>query len=74
MSPSFWQLLIVFAIVILIFGTKRLGSIGSDLGNAIKGFKKGIKDDEKAGVEDKTSDANQEKVIEGEAEKVQQDK
>jgi len=74
MSPSFWQLLIVFAIVILIFGTKRLGSIGSDLGNAIKGFKKGIKDDEKASVEDKTSDASQEKVIEGEAEKVQQDK
>lgn len=74
MSPSFWQLLIVFAIVILIFGTKRLGNIGSDLGNAIKGFKKGIKDDDKASVEDKTTDASQEKVIDGEAEKVQQDK
>ncbi|GAB1265787.1 Sec-independent protein translocase subunit TatA [Aurantivibrio infirmus] len=74
MSPSFWQLLIVFAIVILIFGTKRLGNIGSDLGNAIKGFKKGIKDDEKPSVEDNSSEANQEKVIEGEAEKVQQDK
>jgi sec-independent protein translocase protein TatA len=32
------------AIVVLLFGTKRLGSIGSDLGSAIKGFKKSVKD------------------------------
>ncbi|MFT4997814.1 MAG: sec-independent protein translocase protein TatA [Chitinophagales bacterium] len=41
---SIWQLLIVLAIVVLLFGTKRLGSIGSDLGSAIKGFKKSVKD------------------------------
>ncbi|RUO76776.1 twin-arginine translocase TatA/TatE family subunit [Pseudidiomarina taiwanensis] len=40
MAPSFWQLLIVLVIVILIFGTKRLRNIGSDLGSAVKGFKK----------------------------------
>ena len=38
--------LIVLLIVVLIFGTKRLKSIGSDLGSAIKGFKKGMNDDE----------------------------
>ena len=41
---SLWQLLIVLLIVILIFGTKRLGSIGSDLGGAVKGFKKAMND------------------------------
>lgn len=43
---SVWQLAIVLAIVIMIFGTKRLRNIGGDLGGAIKGFKKSIKDDE----------------------------
>ncbi len=36
---SIWQLLIVLLIVILIFGTKRLGNIGKDLGGAVKGFR-----------------------------------
>ena len=44
---SIWQLLIVLAIVILIFGTKRFKNIGSDLGNALKGFKKAMSDDDK---------------------------
>jgi sec-independent protein translocase protein TatA len=43
---SIWQLAIVLVIVVLIFGTKRLKSIGSDLGGAIKGFKKSMDDDE----------------------------
>lgn len=42
-----WQLLIILAIVVLLFGTKRLSSIGTDLGKAIKGFKNSVKDDEK---------------------------
>lgn len=42
---SIWELLIVLAIVLLVFGPKRLGTIGSDLGNAIKGFRTAIKDD-----------------------------
>lgn len=40
------ELIIVLVIVLLVFGTKKLGSLGADLGNAIKGFKKGMKDDE----------------------------
>lgn len=42
------QLLIVLVIVVLIFGGKRLRSLGSDLGHAIKGFKEVSKDDKKA--------------------------
>ncbi len=44
---SIWQLLIIFAIVILIFGTAKLKSIGGDLGGAIKGFKKAMDSDDK---------------------------
>lgn len=42
---SVWQLLILLLIVVLVFGTKRLRNIGSDLGSAIKGFRKGMEDD-----------------------------
>ena len=45
-SFSIGHWLIVLLIVVLIFGTKRLKSIGSDLGGAIKGFKKGMNEDE----------------------------
>lgn len=44
---SIWQLLIVLLIVLLVFGTKRLKNIGSDMGNAIKGFKGAMGDGEK---------------------------
>lgn len=44
---SIWQLLIVLAIVALIFGTKKLRGVGGDLGDAVKGFKKAISDDDK---------------------------
>ena len=43
---SIWQLLIILLIVLLLFGTKKLGSIGSDLGSAIRGFKKSMGDDD----------------------------
>lgn len=43
---SIWQLLIIVAIVVLLFGTKKLRTLGSDLGESIKGFKKAIKEDE----------------------------
>lgn len=45
MHFSLTQLLVILVIVVLLFGTKRLGNIGSDLGNAIKGFKKSMKDE-----------------------------
>ena len=41
---SIWHWLIVLAIVLLVFGTKKLKNIGSDLGGAVKGFKDGMKD------------------------------
>ena len=43
-SFSIWHWLIVLAIVVLIFGTKKLKNMGSDLGGAVKGFKDGMKD------------------------------
>ena len=65
---SIWQLLIILVIVLLLFGTKRLRNLGGDLGNAVKGFKKAM------GDEDKKDDAKperlekaDEKVIDGEA-------
>ena len=45
-SFSIWHWLIVLVIVALVFGTKKLRNIGSDLGGAVKGFKEGIKDGE----------------------------
>jgi sec-independent protein translocase protein TatA len=41
---SIWHWLVVLLIIVLIFGTKKLKNIGSDLGGAVKGFKEGIKD------------------------------
>ena len=43
-SFSIWHWLIVLLIVVLVFGTKKLKNIGSDLGGAVKGFKDGMKD------------------------------
>lgn len=47
MGPSIWQLLIVLVIVLLLFGTKRMRHLGSDLGAAIKGFRSAVNDGEK---------------------------
>ncbi|EGT4952250.1 Sec-independent protein translocase subunit TatA [Cronobacter sakazakii] len=44
---SIWQLLIIAVLVVLLFGTKKLRSLGSDLGESIKGFKKAMGDDDK---------------------------
>lgn len=61
------ELLIVLAIVLLIFGPKRLKSLGSDLGSAIKGFRKAVSDDEK-----KSEKSDDPRVIEGEVNQSQQ--
>ena len=44
---SVWHWLIVLVIVMLVFGTKKVGNMGADLGKAVKGFKDGVKGDEK---------------------------
>ncbi|WP_373819851.1 Sec-independent protein translocase subunit TatA [Glaesserella sp.] len=58
---SIWQLLIVVAIIVLLFGTKKLRTLGSDLGESVKGFKKAMSDD-------KPKDAEFEKVEQKQAE------
>ena len=67
-SFSIWHWLIVLLVVVLVFGTKKLKNMGSDIGGAVKGFKEGLKDgnnsesldekkvEEKLSVPEKTSD------------------
>lgn len=43
-AMSVWHWLIVLVIILLVFGTKKLRNIGSDLGGAVKGFKEGVKE------------------------------
>ncbi len=62
-SFSIWHWLIVLVIVVLVFGTKKLGNIGKDLGSAVKGFKEGMKTDEEPLKQVKDDG----KTIEGEA-------
>lgn len=71
---SIWQLLIVLAIVVLIFGTKRLKGLGSDVGGAIKSFKSAMSEEEKAeaeeakqSLEEKSKDAQFAETAESEA-------
>jgi len=61
-----WQLLIILVIVLLLFGTKRLRNLGSDLGNAIKGFKGAMGDGAKDKDKDQLEQKPEEKVIDGE--------
>lgn len=72
MGIGIWQLVIILVIVLVLFGAKRLRNVGSDLGEAVKGFKKAVKDEEKkpdtAHIE--KSESN---VIEGEATKVKEE-
>ncbi|MBM4200123.1 MAG: twin-arginine translocase TatA/TatE family subunit [Gammaproteobacteria bacterium] len=49
MGIGIWELVIIFAIVMVIFGTKRLNTFGTDLGGAIKGFRNAMKDQENPG-------------------------
>jgi sec-independent protein translocase protein TatA len=55
---SIWQLLIILAIVVLLFGTKRLRTLGSDLGGAIKGFRKSLNSEEDNGDRPATEQKN----------------
>lgn len=67
---SIWQLLIILVIVIMLFGTKRLKGLGSDLGDAIKGFRKSMgnaEEDAKPAVDEPKG-----QTIHGEARKVEE--
>ena len=66
---SIWQLLIILAIIVMLFGTKRLKNLGGDVGEAIKGFRKSMNDSEPAtppAVEE-----NKGQVFNGESHKVE---
>ena len=65
-----WQLLIILLIVVMLFGTKKLRNLGSDLGGALKGFKTAMKVDQ-AEVESEESDESAGETIEATAEKVE---
>lgn len=54
-SFSIWHWLIVLVIIMMVFGTKKLRNIGSDLGSAVKGFKDGMRE----GQEDKPAGSQQ---------------
>ncbi|MGB7180912.1 MAG: Sec-independent protein translocase subunit TatA [Burkholderiaceae bacterium] len=58
---SIWHWLIVLVIVMLVFGTKKLRNIGSDLGGAVKGFKEGVKEGTEEAA-DATADATKKTI------------
>lgn len=62
---SIWQLVIIALIILLLFGTKKLRSLGADLGESVKGFKKAMNDD-------KPQDAEFNKVEQKQAETTEQ--
>lgn len=55
---SIWQLLIILIIVVVLFGTKRLRNIGTDLGSAIRGFRNSIKDPQEGSTDAQFPDAS----------------
>lgn len=80
MGISIWQLVIILAIVVLLFGTKKLRNVGGDLGGAIKSFRKAVKDGEGSGAKARLDEKDSDKadstsdVIEGEATREDKDK
>ena len=74
MGLSIWQLLIILAIILVLFGTKRLRNLGSDLGSSIKGFRDAMKEGERQAEEDKRLDQLQDRVIDAEATKETKEK
>ncbi|MDH5470026.1 MAG: Sec-independent protein translocase subunit TatA [Gammaproteobacteria bacterium] len=73
MGISVWQLLIILAIVLVLFGAKRLKNVGSDLGGAIKGFKKSMREGEDE-TDKSLEDKDQGRVIDAEVTRKDKDK
>lgn len=71
MGISPMQILIILLIVVLIFGTRKLRNMGGDLGGAIKGFKKALKDDDQKNIDlPSPMEKKADDIIEGKAEKI----
>lgn len=69
MGPGIWQLLIILAIVLLLFGAKRLRNLGGDMGAAIKGFRSAMKEGDEKENAKQLNEKAEGNVIEGEATK-----
>jgi sec-independent protein translocase protein TatA len=69
MGISIWQLLIVLVIVLLLFGTKKLRHIGSDLGSAIKSFRSAVKDGDEEQPDSEARKLEERPVIDAEVTK-----
>ncbi|MCD9007970.1 Sec-independent protein translocase subunit TatA [Luteimonas sp. XNQY3] len=69
-SFSIWHWIIVLVVVLLVFGTKRLRGAGRDLGEAVKGFKKGMHDDE---TPERLDDRSQQDAAAREADRTRHD-
>lgn len=63
-SFSIWHWLVVLAVVLLLFGGKKLRSLGSDLGTSIKGFRNSMREGEEAAASDKSQSAQQQQTEE----------
>jgi len=74
MGISIWQLLIILAIVLVLFGAKRLRGVGSDLGGAIKGFRQAMKDENAVTDDEKLESQQPGHVIDGEVTSKKQEK
>ena len=63
-----WQLIIILAIIVLLFGTKKLRGIGGDLGSAVKGFKKAVSDEDQTNAKseqiEKSSNTQSKETVE----------
>ncbi len=66
MNFGIWELMVVLLIVALLFGTKKLRTIGGDFGNAVKGFRSAMKDSETDNIEHQPPPSMEGQVIEGE--------
>lgn len=69
-----WQLLIVLVIFLMVFGTKKLKNLGSDLGGAISGFKKAMEEGKTEKPQDQLTDGDDKNTIDVKAEKVEDQK
>jgi sec-independent protein translocase protein TatA len=74
MGISIWQLLIILAIVLLLFGAKRLKNLGPDLGSAIKGFRQSMREGEDEAASSKLDAKDNGRVIDAEVSKHDKDK
>jgi len=69
---SIWQLLIILLIVVMLFGTKKLRNLGTDLGGALKGFKTAMKDEDETNDEIAETAEEADEAIEATAKKVEE--